>query len=111
MTGNNSNLDLVNINVHTNFGLILSNHSRNEILTSVKDHNSVTIVRKMTSDNPNLDLVNFNAYTNFGKILSICSQDIEWKQNYDEWNNRWNDGRVLTRILKTGFIESIPRQN
>ena len=32
---------------------------------------------------PNLDLVSINAYTKFGKILSICSQDIEKKQNYE----------------------------
>ena len=32
--------------------------------------------------NSNLDLININAYTKFGEILSICSQNIEWKQNY-----------------------------
>ena len=32
--------------------------------------------------NPNVDLVNINAYTKFDEILSICSQDIEQKQNY-----------------------------
>ena len=97
MTGNNPNLDLVNINAHikvskgakirnrynlvphltqdtngkvknsqlgtTNeshevkFGQILSIRSQtiypNEILTSVKRHNSITNVRKMMSSNPN----------------------------------------------------------
>ena len=33
------------------------------------------------SNNPNVDLVNMNAYIKFGEILSICSQDIEQKQN------------------------------
>ena len=33
-------------------------------------------------DNPKLDLVNINAYIKFGEILSICSQDIEQKQNF-----------------------------
>ena len=33
--------------------------------------------------NPNQDLVNINAYAKFGQILSICSQDIERKQNSD----------------------------
>ena len=36
----------------------------------------------MMCDNPNDDLVNMNAYIKFGKILSICSQDIERKQNF-----------------------------
>ena len=46
-------------------------------------------------NNPNIDLVNMNAYVKFGEILSICSQDIEWKQNYDEW---WNDGQPKSNI-------------
>ena len=37
----------------------------------------------MTCDNSNLDLVNIDAYIKFGEILSICSQDIERKQNSD----------------------------
>ena len=36
----------------------------------------------MSCDNPNVDLVNINAYIKFGEILSICSQDIERKQNF-----------------------------
>ena len=38
----------------------------NEILTSIKGHNSVANLQKMTLYNPNLDLVNTNVYTNFG---------------------------------------------
>ena len=34
-------------------------------------------------NNHNLNLVNINAYIKFGEILSICSQDIERKQNSD----------------------------
>ena len=55
--------------------------SGNEILTSIKDHNCVKILRKMTGNNPKLDLVNDDVHTKFGLILSICSQDIEWKRN------------------------------
>ena len=33
-------------------------------------------------NNPNLDLVNMNAPIKFGENLSICSQDIEGKQNF-----------------------------
>ena len=35
----------------------------------------------MMCNNPNIYLVNINAYIKFGEILSICSQDIERKQN------------------------------
>ena len=37
----------------------------------------------MKGNYPKLDLVNINAYIKFGEILSICSQDIEQKQNSD----------------------------
>ena len=57
--------------------------SGNEILTSIKGHNSVKILRKMTGNNPKLDLVNDDVHTKFSRILSICSQDIERKRNSD----------------------------
>ena len=57
--------------------------SGNEILTSIKGHNSVKILQKMTGNNPKLDLVNVNVHTKFGQILSIRSQDIERKRNSD----------------------------
>ena len=53
--------------------------SGNEILASIKGHNSVANLRKTTLYNPNLDLINVNAYTKFGYILFIGSQDIEGK--------------------------------
>ena len=52
-------------------------------MTAIKGDNSVKILRKITGNNPKLDLVNVNVQTNFGQILSICSRDIEWKQNSD----------------------------
>ena len=63
--------------------LVLKILSGKEILTSIKGHNSVANLQKMTLYNPNLDLVNANVYTNFGLILSIGSQDIERKRNSD----------------------------
>ena len=39
---------------------------RNEILTSIKGHNSVANLQKMTLYIPNLDLINVNVYTKFG---------------------------------------------
>ena len=62
---------------------VLNILSGNEILTSIKGRNSIKILRKMTGNNPKLDLVNFDVHTKFGQILSICSQDIERKQNSD----------------------------
>ena len=80
MTGNNPKLDLVNVDVHTKFGQILSFVlkilSGNEILT-IKGHNSVKILRKMTGNVRKLDIVYVDVHTKFGLILSICSQDIE----------------------------------
>ena len=62
---------------------ILKILSGNEILMSIKGRNSVKILRKMTGNNPKLDLFNVDVHTKFGQILSICSQDIERKQNSD----------------------------
>ena len=42
---------------------------RDENLTSIKGHNSVTKLRKMTGSNLNQDLVNINVHTKFGPIL------------------------------------------
>ena len=55
--------------------------SENKSLTSIKDHTSVTNLRKLTRINSNLGLVNINAYAKFGQIPLICSQDIKLKQN------------------------------
>ena len=51
--------------------------SGNKILMSIKGHNSVKILQKMTGNNPKLDLVNVDVHTKFGQILSIRSRDIE----------------------------------
>ena len=51
--------------------------SGNDILTSIKGHNSVTNLQKMTANNPKQDLVNINSYIKFGQNMSICSQYIE----------------------------------
>ena len=56
---------------------------RNKILTSIKGHNSVKILQKMSDNNPKLDLNNVDVHINFGQIPSICSRDIERKRNSD----------------------------
>ena len=53
--------------------LVLKMLSGNEILTSIKGHNSVV---NLALYNPNLDIINVNVYTKFGSILFIGSQDI-----------------------------------
>ena len=82
-----TNVDLVNDDVYTKFGLfcqfVLKILSKNQILTSIKGRNSVSNLRKTKIYNTNLDLVTDNVYTNFGLILSIRSQDIEQKPNLD----------------------------
>ena len=84
-----TDVDLVNDNAYTKFGLILISQfvlkilSKNRILTSIKGGNSVAILQKTKIYNTNIDLVNDNVFTKFGLILSIRSQDIEQKPNSD----------------------------
>ena len=82
--------------------------SGNEILTSIKGHNSVKILRKMTGNIPKLDLVNVDVHTKFGRILSIRSQDIELKRNTDvnqdierKRNSDVNQGPLLRQHFAT----------
>ena len=56
---------------------------KNQILTSIKGHNSVANLRKTKIYNTNVDLVNDNVYTKFGLNLSIRSQDNEQIPNSD----------------------------
>ena len=61
------NADLVNDNVYTKFGKILSIHSQdieqNQFLTSIKGRNSAGNLRIIMLYNPNVDLVDDNVYT------------------------------------------------
>ena len=70
MTLYNPNLDLINVNVHTKFGLILfifcQDIEQNKILTSIKVCNSVANLRKMKLNKDNIDLINDNVHTKFG---------------------------------------------
>ena len=62
---------------------ILKILSKNQILTSIKGHNSVANLRKTNIYNIIVALVTDNVFTKFGLILSIRSQDIEQKPNSD----------------------------
>ena len=57
--------------------------SENQILTSIKGHNSVANLRKTMIYNTNVSLVNDNVYTKFGLNRSIRFRDIEQKLNSD----------------------------
>ena len=62
---------------------ILSKDIERKILTSIKGHNSVINLRKITGSNPNLEFVNISAYTKFDEILSFHSKDIKQKRHSD----------------------------
>ena len=64
--------------------LFLKILSKNQILTSIKNGNSVANSRKTMIYDTNIDVVNDNVYTKFGHNRSICFQDIEQKLNSDD---------------------------
>ena len=85
---NNPSLDPVNIisrhiqNLMTNLSIYYQDIERNGNLEINQGPLLWYEFAKMRCNNPNLDLVNINGYTKFGENLSICSQNIEWKQNF-----------------------------
>ena len=100
MTGKNLKLGLVNVDVHTKFGQILSIHSQDierkrnfdvnqgPLITPSKFFEKKKKKKKTetTDNNPKLGLVHLDVHTKFGEILSICSQDIERKRNNSDVN-------------------------
>ena len=84
MSCNKPNVNLVNINVYTKFGHILSMPSQDIEKKTKFWHQSRAltlsqICEKMMNNNPNVDLVNIIRYTKYGQILSILSEDIKKK--------------------------------
>ena len=77
MTGNNPNLDLVNINAYIKFGEILSICSQNFEQERNSDINQKAITQLQICNNDrynsNRDLVNINAHTKF--VLKILSRN------------------------------------
>ena len=67
LTFYNPNLDIINVNVYTKFGLfcllVLKILSGNQILTPIKGRNSVANLRNLTLYNPNLGIIFANVYT------------------------------------------------
>ena len=61
------------------YQLILKILSGNENLTSIKGHNSLTNLQKISGNNHKLHLVNSNAHVKFDQFISFSSQDIERK--------------------------------
>ena len=62
---------------------LYSQDSQSEILTIAKGNNWFGNLLKLMCNNLNLYLVNIKANAKLGQILSICSQNIEWKQKFD----------------------------
>ena len=52
----------------------------------------------MMCNNPKLDLINMNAYIKFSENRSICSKDIERKQNSGV-NQGHNSGTNIQKIM------------
>ena len=48
--------------------------SGNEILTSIKGHNSVIFLQKMTGNNPKLDIVNVDVHIKLSMLM--CMQNL-----------------------------------
>ena len=74
--------------------------SKNQILTSIKNGNSVANLRKTMIYNINIDLVNDNVHTKFGLNRSIRFHDIKQKLNSDDGQFRpqGNDWQDLCRV-------------
>ena len=75
--------------------------SKNQILTLIKNGNSVANLQKIMIYNTNIDLVNDNVYTKVGLNRSIRFQDIEQKLNSDD------DPRGVTNLDPRGMIGRI----
>ena len=77
--------------------------SKNQILTSIKNGNSVANLRKTMIYNTNIDLVNDNVHTKFGLNRSIRFQDTctEQKLNSDD------DPRGVANLDPRGMIGRI----
>ena len=75
--------------------------SKNQILTLIKNGNSVANLQKIMIYDTNIDLVNDNVYTKFGLNRSIRFQDIEHKLNSDD------DPRGVTNLDPRGMIGRI----
>ena len=75
--------------------------SKNQILTLIKNGNSVANLQKIMIYDTNIDLVNDNVYTKFGLNWSFRFQDIEQKLNSD------NNPRGVAYLDPRGMIGRI----
>ena len=111
MSGDDPNLDLVNINAYNFFiwfyqfvlKILSVNEILNEILTSVKGHNFITYVQIMMYNNHNLNFVFINWFTKFCKLFLFFSQDIRRKLDYDGQNDGQMEWR--NKIMMNGMTD------
>ena len=75
--------------------------SKNQILTLIKNGNSVANLQKIMIYDINIDLVNDNVYTKFGLNRSIRFEEIEQKLNSDD------DPRGVANLDPRGMIGRI----
>ena len=75
--------------------------NKNQILTPIKNGNSVANLRKTIIYNTNIDLVNDNVHTKFGLNRSIRFQDFQQKLNSDD------DPRGVANLDPRGMIGRI----
>ena len=75
--------------------------SKNQILTLIKNGNSVANLQKIMIYDTNIDLDNDNVYTRFGLIRCIRFQDIEQELNSDD------DPRVVANLDPRSMIGRI----
>ena len=76
-----------------NFIKIHSLFLKTEILTSIKGHNAVEKVKKISCASHN------TAYTKFHQNPSICPQDIKLKQNSDINQGPYSVEKITKNIL------------
>ena len=81
--------------------------SKNQILTSIKDRNSVANLRKTKIYNTNADLVNDNVFTKFGLILSIRSLDNEEAPNSDVKQGRNSVANLRKTMIYNSNVDLV----
>ena len=76
--------------------------SGNEILTSIKGHNSVKILRKMTGNNPKLDLVNVDVLC-IQNLVRFCQAILKILNGNKMFTEGRKDG--ITDLRNYGITE------
>ena len=81
--------------------------SGNEILTSIKGHNSVTNVPKKMHNNPNIDLLYINAYIKFGGIYQLVLKILSERKREEliSVESKNTDGKAVLQQIRLGSLK------